>query len=120
MLVSIDPNNPGELTISQQAYDKKIVGVISGANGVQAGMLLAQKGTLADGDTPVAITGRVYCYADASNEPIEAGDFLTTAPIAGFAMKATDMDKARGAIIGKAMTGLEEGQGMVLILITLQ
>ena len=120
MLVSIDPNHPGELTISQEAYDKKIVGVISGANCVQAGMMLAQAGTLADGDTPVAIAGRVYCFADASQEPIHVGDFLTSSSIAGYARKASDLDKARGAIVGKAMTGLEEGHGKVLILISLQ
>jgi hypothetical protein len=35
-------------------------------------------------------------------------------------MKVTDHDQARGAIIGKAMTSLEEGQGLVLVLVSLQ
>ena len=35
-------------------------------------------------------------------------------------MKATDHDRAQGAIIGKAMSSLEEGTGMVLVLVTLQ
>lgn len=120
MLVSIDPQNPGNLTVSQQSYDKKIVGVISGAKGIRAGMVLAQEGTIADGNTDVAIAGRVYCYASTSNGVIESGDFLTTSDKVGYAMKATDLHKANGAIIGKAMTSLEEGDGMVLILITLQ
>jgi hypothetical protein len=35
-------------------------------------------------------------------------------------MKVTDHVRAQGAIIGKAMTGLSSGAGMVLVLVTLQ
>jgi hypothetical protein len=35
-------------------------------------------------------------------------------------MKVTDHDRARGAIIGKAMSSLEKGKGMVLVLVSLQ
>jgi hypothetical protein len=35
-------------------------------------------------------------------------------------MKASDAAKSQGAIIGKAMTGLKEGKGLVLVLVTLQ
>jgi hypothetical protein len=35
-------------------------------------------------------------------------------------MKVIDPTKAQGAIIGKAMTGLKEGKGLVLTLVTLQ
>ena len=35
-------------------------------------------------------------------------------------MKVTDNASAQGAILGKAMTGLNEGKGMVLVLVTLQ
>ena len=35
-------------------------------------------------------------------------------------MKVADAAKAQGAIIGKAMTGLKEGKGLVLVLVTLQ
>jgi hypothetical protein len=35
-------------------------------------------------------------------------------------MKVTDHSKAHGAIIGKAMTALSEGRGLVLVLVTLQ
>jgi hypothetical protein len=35
-------------------------------------------------------------------------------------MKVTDHAKAQGAIIGKAMTALAEGRGLVLVLVTLQ
>jgi len=120
MVVSIDPENPGQLTLSGKAYDRKVAGVISGAGGVNTGMVMGQRGTVADGDLPVALVGRVYVWADASSGPIEPGDLLTTAGRPGYAMKVTDYDQATGAILGKAMTGLAEGQGLVLTLITLQ
>ncbi len=45
---------------------------------------------------------------------------LTTSSTPGRAMKVTDHVRAQGAILGKAMTGLSAGQGMVLVLVTLQ
>ena len=50
MVVSIDPNSSGSLSICSEEYDKKVVGVISGANGVKPGMMMGQNGTLAYGD----------------------------------------------------------------------
>ncbi|MCI0390251.1 MAG: hypothetical protein MOB07_15995, partial [Acidobacteria bacterium] len=120
MVVSIDPTNPGKLSLSMQAYDDRVAGIISGAGGVKPGMILSQEGTLADGKHPVALSGRVYCWADASNGMIKPGDLLTTSNTPGHAMKATDREKGHGAIIGKAMTGLKEGKGLVLVLVTLQ
>jgi hypothetical protein len=120
MVVAIDPRNPGKLKISAQAYNRRVAGVISGAGGVLPGMLMGQSGTLADGDRPVALSGRVYVWADASNGAIEPGDLLTTSNRAGHAMKVTDPTRAHGAILGKAMTGLGEGRGLVLLLVTLE
>jgi hypothetical protein len=37
MVVSIDPASPGKLTLSAQAYDRRVAGVISGAGGVNPG-----------------------------------------------------------------------------------
>jgi hypothetical protein len=58
--------------------------------------------------------------ADASNEPIKPGDLLTTCDTPGHAMKVTDPGRAQGAILGKAMSALKEGRGMVLVLVSLQ
>jgi hypothetical protein len=35
-------------------------------------------------------------------------------------MVVEDYEMAQGAIIGKAMTSLEDGQGLILVLVTLQ
>jgi hypothetical protein len=115
----IDKQNPGQLKLSDQAYDGRVAGVVSGANGINPGIQMQQQGLL-EGGKNVALTGRVYVQADASNGPIEPGDLLTTSTNPGHAMKVTDHAKAQGAILGKAMTGLSEGKGMVLVLVTLQ
>jgi hypothetical protein len=120
MVVCIDPDNAGGLVISREAYDRKVAGIISGAGGVKPGMLMGQSETIADGDHPVALTGRVWCWCDASDGAIEPGDLLTTSAVPGHAMSVTDYDKAKGAIIGKAMTSLKEGRGLVLVLVGLQ
>lgn len=121
MVVVIDESNPGELKLATSAYDHKVAGIISGAGGVKTGLVMGQNGSLADGKHPVALSGRVYCWCDASNGAIEAGDLLTTSATPGHAMKVADHAAAQGAIIGKAMTSLKQGEkGLVLVLVSLQ
>ena len=120
MVVCIDPENPGKVKTSQRAYDRTVAGIISGAGGVNTGMMMSQKGSVAHGDHPVALTGRVYCWADASAGAIQPGDLLTSAEVPGHAMKVTDHSRAPGSVLGKAMTGLKEGKGLVLVLVNLQ
>ncbi|HEY3863733.1 MAG TPA: hypothetical protein VGO59_17800 [Verrucomicrobiae bacterium] len=115
----IDEDHPGQLKVSGQAYDSHVAGVLSGANGVHPGIQMQQQGLLAGGHN-VALSGRVYVQADASNGAIHPGDMLTTSSEPGRAMKVTDHVRAQGAILGKAMTSLSEGKGMVLVLVTLQ
>jgi hypothetical protein len=121
MIVSIDPKNPGQLALTTAAHDKKVAGIVSGAGGVKPGMLMGQRGSVADGKHPVALTGRVYCWVDAdANGSIEPGDMLTTSGTPGHGMKVTDHTRAVGAIVGKAMTSLAKGKGLVLVLVNLQ
>jgi len=120
MLLVIDPQHPGQLKISERAYDKKVAGVASGANGIEPGIRMSQKGTQADGSVPVALSGRVYAWADASYGAIEAGDLLTSSETPGHAMKVGDFSRSQGTVIGKAMTPLRQGRGLVLMLVSLQ
>ncbi len=121
MVVVIDANRIGELRLASKAYDKAVAGIISGANGVNPGMVLTQAGSVADGKHPVALTGRVWCWCDADAAgPIVAGDRLTTSDTPGHAMRVADDDQAGGAVIGKAMSPLASGKGMVLVLVNLQ
>ncbi|MEM6697308.1 MAG: hypothetical protein AAF599_02850 [Bacteroidota bacterium] len=120
MLLVIDENSAGDLKLCETAYDRKVAGIVSGAGGVNTGLLMGEPNTLADGNIPVAISGRVYCRVDANYGAIEIGDFLTTSSTTGHAMKVKDFEQAQGAIIGKAMTSLKEGKGLVLVLISMQ
>lgn len=120
MIVSIDAAHPGELAVSGRAYDRTVAGIVSGAGGVKPGLMMGQRGTAADGKHPVALTGRVYCLVDAERGAIEPGDLITTSDTPGHGMKVTEHARAQGAIIGKAMTPLAAGRGLVLVLVSLQ
>lgn len=115
----IDEQNPGNLKVSDRAYDNRVAGVVSGANGVRAGLILTQLASPNSSEN-VALSRRVYTLADAGNAPINPGDLLTTSEVPGHAMKVADSSQAQGAILGKAMTPLKEGRGYVLVLVSLQ
>lgn len=119
-VLCIDPVHAGQLKIASASYDRCVAGIVSGASDINPGLILKQSGSQADGKHLVALTGRVYCKADASKKPIKPGDLLTTSELPGFAMLADDLNRAQGAILGKAMTGLENGTGLILVLVTLQ
>ncbi len=119
LVVAIDPRNAGKLTLARGAYNRRVAGIISGANNLAAGMLLPNVSE-AKNSMPVALSGRVWVYCDASRQPIKPGDLLTSAAVPGHAMKVINHTKAQGAIIGKAMTELKSGKGLVLVLVTLQ
>ena len=118
MVVVIDPQENGRLQVSSEAYDARVAGVVSGAGGLDPGVVLTQQDS--DG-TPVALSGRVHVWVDAdANGAVRSGDLLTTSNTAGHAMRASHPRKSRGAILGKAMTSLESGRGLVLALVALQ
>jgi hypothetical protein len=118
-VVVIDERHPGKLRLSQDAYDRKVAGIVSGAGGIQPGISMIQEDMLEAGKN-VALSGRVHVNANTSGGPIAPGDLLTTSDIPGEAMKASDSARAQGAILGKAMTGLRDDSGTVLVLVTLQ
>lgn len=118
-VVEIDPDNPGQLRLATEAYSTRVAGIVSGANGLPAGTILGHlEGS--ENQPAIALSGRVWVHCDTSNGAIEPGDRLTTSATAGHAMKATNRDRADGATIGKAMTKLADGSGMVLVLVNLQ
>lgn len=116
----IDPESPGELMLAHEPYDTRVAGVVSGAGNIKPGLMMGQLGSLADGEVPVALTGRVYVQVDATEAPIAPGDLLTTGALPGHAMRADDERRRSGAILGKALTGMPAGRGLVLALVSLQ
>lgn len=121
MVVAIDPDHIGTMKVAAGSYDRTVAGIIGGAHGAKPGLTLTQSGTVADGKLPVASVGRVWCWCDADAAgAITAGDLLTTSDMTGHAMRAADLDRSQGAVLGKAMSSLKSGRGMVLALVTLQ
>ena len=112
-------SNEDTLQPSRYAYDKRVAGVISGAGDYKPGIVLDKQASHPN-RRPVALLGKVFCKVDADYAPIEVGDLLTSSNTLGHAMKATDSLSAFGAIIGKALRPLQDGRGLIPILIALQ
>jgi hypothetical protein len=112
-------NDERSIRPCDKAYDKRVAGVVSGAGGYKPGLVLDRRKS----DRPrvtVALMGKVFCKVDARFGAIQVGDLLTPSFTIGHAMKATDPLKAFGAVIGKALRPLAEGQALIPILIALQ
>jgi hypothetical protein len=107
------------LTPCGAEYDKRVAGVISGAGDYKPGLILDKQPAVAN-RSPVALLGKVCCKVTAANGAIEIGDLLTTSPVEGHAMKASDRARAFGAVIGKALKPMASGTGLIPILIALQ
>lgn len=119
-VMEIDPENPGHLRVASSAYSTLVAGIVSGAGDLPAGTVMGNTDRSKDGP-PVALSGRVWVRCDAASSAIEPGDLLTSSSTSGLAMRVGDSARATGAVIGKAMTGLDAGgQGLVLVLVNLQ
>jgi hypothetical protein len=103
-----------------QAYDKRVAGVLSGAGSCRPGILLGKQKSSQHKRLPLALTGKVYCKVDARYSPVGIGDLLTTSPTPGHAMKASDPSRGFGAVLGKALRPLNQGRGLIPVLISLQ
>lgn len=119
-VMEIDPEKDGQIRICRSAYSRLVAGVVSGAGNLTAGAILGNLPGNEDAP-PIALSGRVWVKCDTTEARIDRGDLLTTADAPGYAMKAVDDGRARGAILGKAMTPLAAGEtGLVLVLVNLQ
>ena len=120
MVMEIDPDHAGKLRLSRGMYNRRVAGVASGAGDIPTGAILGNLPGHKDAP-PVALSGRVWVYCDASETAIELGDLLTTSATPGHAMAVRDFTRSPGATIGKAMTPLAKGEtGLVLVLVNLQ
>ena len=59
---------------------------------------------------PVARSGRVWVYCDASDHPAELGELLPIAVQPGYATAVRVDSRVHGAVIGKAMARLRESK----------
>ncbi|MFF9036244.1 hypothetical protein ACF090_12325, partial [Streptomyces sp. NPDC014892] len=114
----------GALAPSIQPYDSCVAGVVSGAGDRVPALILDRHDGSGDGgggarQREIAVMGKVWCQADASDRAIRVGDLLTTSATPGHAMAAVDREAAFGAVLGKALTPLASGAGLVLVLVGL-
>ena len=107
-------DDAGQVRPCTEEYDSRVAGVVSGGCGVKSSLVLDRH----DNGVPVALMGKVWVLADACTHPICAGDVLTTSGQSGHAQRVNEPSRAFGAIIGKALTDLPSGQGLVRILVT--
>ena len=110
-------SDTGALAVSREEYDSRLAGVVSGAGNLRPAIVLNRIDSKRS-RAPIALIGRTYCKVDATFAPIRPGDLLTTSPTAGHAMKVLDRTRAIGAILGKALDGIEDGRGMIQILVS--
>ncbi|RBP12938.1 hypothetical protein DFR50_113130 [Roseiarcus fermentans] len=113
-------DDSGALVPSAQAYDKRVVGVISGAGAYRPAITLDRQDRPSGRRGVVALVGKAFCKVDAGFGAIRAGDLLSASPTPGHAMRAADQAQAFGAVLGKALQPLPEGTGLVAMLIALQ
>jgi hypothetical protein len=109
----------GLLRPSDNDYDTRAVGIVSGGCGRGAGIILGKQARNSP-TAPVALVGTVYCKVTAEPTAIQVGDLLTSSAMSGHAMVATDLSRTPGAIIGKALGGLAAGTGLVPVLVMLR
>ena len=87
------------------------------------GLLLGEEGPK---KVKVAQSGRVKVRVDARYGAVGIGDLLVTSPTRGFAMRSEPVSVAGtsihrpGTLLGKALEPLADGQGEILVLLTLQ
>jgi hypothetical protein len=112
-------DDDGRIAPSSMPYSTKVIGVVSGAGENKPGLILDKRKN-SSSRVPVALVGKVYCRVDASHAPIRAGDLLTTAASEGHAMRVTNLRRAFGAVLGKALAPLKSGSGLIPVLVTLQ
>ena len=98
-VVSIDRLHPQNTKRSVLPYDQNAMGVVSTQPGFVAGAYTKDS-------YPIALVGRVPVKVSTENGEIKAGDYLTSASIPGYAMKAT----VAGRVIGQAMEDLTPDQ----------
>jgi hypothetical protein len=108
----------GSLRPCGEAFDPRVVGVVSGAGRYRPAIVLDRQES-SGRRQPIALLGKVYCKVDATEAPVAVGDLLTTSGTPGHAMRAGDPLRAYGCVLGKALQPLH-GRGLIPILVTLQ
>ena len=113
----LDPDHPGKILKSIEPYSTAVAGIYSTKPGYVGRRQTTPK---SETEIPMAMVGVVPTKVTAENGAIKVGDLLVSSSTPGYAMKGTDRGRMLGAVVGKAMGGLESGSGIIEVLVTLQ
>jgi hypothetical protein len=111
-VVALGPD--GGIHLCDREHDSTVAGIVSGAGGIKPAIVLDRHEESAN----VALIGKVWCLAEADQSPIRPGDLLTSSSIPGHCRRITEPARAFGAVIGKALTALSSGHGLVRVLVS--
>ena len=116
-ILVLSSDKDGEVEKASETYSTTVAGIYATKPGV-----IGRRQSLSKDvpDVPMAMVGIVPAKVSAENGPIHRGDLLVTASIPGYAMKGTDRSRMLGAVVGKAMSSLDSGTGVIEVLVTLQ
>lgn len=127
-VVEFDPANPQHYR-KARGSSQLVAGVITtepgftlgnNINKMESAKVVAAKGDVQFAETVrpmLALMGRVPVKATTENGPIRPGDLLTVSSKPGYAMRCADAKECDGVIIGKALEGLEKGDGLISVLV---
>jgi hypothetical protein len=118
-LLVIDPTAKRRLALSQLPYSTLVAGIYSTKPGM-LGTTRKLDDAAPKNEVPLAVVGIVPCKVTTENGSIQIGDLLVTSSTLGHAMKGTDRSKMLGAVVGKALEPLANGEGVIQVLVTLQ
>ena len=108
-VVKVDPDRDGYVVACRTPRDPDAFGIVSSTT---TALVLG----VGRGGVPVAVAGRVWAGASTKNGPILRSKRLT--PDGEGGLKAADDTTPPEAILGRALTELKSGTGMVEVLLT--
>jgi len=110
-VLALDPGRPGVLRLATFMADPGVVGIAAGEPRTTEGGGL---------EAPMADPGYVLVKVDAGYGAIRPGDLLVASPTPGHAMRPLEAVTAPGAVLGKALDGLEVGAGTIRMVMMLR
>lgn len=107
-LVSLDPRVEAGVARTREPYDPNLLGIVSTKPGHVLGETKPPPG---GAPVMIALSGRVPVRVSAENGAIRPGDYLTSSPTPGVAMRASEP----GFAVAQALTGYDgQGEGSVV------
>lgn len=110
-VLELDPEHPGRYRKTRRPYSRLVAGVVASSPGIVLGELQAERKAL------LGLMGTVSVKAAAENGPIRPGDLLVSASRPGYVMRCDERERCLGAMVGKALEPLEEGAGIIRMLV---